>query len=212
MTDLPAWLQAFAAIVALGIATWTVRETKAASDKAIREARRDSEVRDDLRARIVAATIIVDLEVLRGNIERVSDALFNRSRPIQRAWNFNDQTREEHRGGRLIDAVADLDVELPAMLKGSLGRLHWLGHPNAQVTLIVVGLVFQVNSLLSKMKQDVKAQGPHNLSGWLDQLEPLLVLLTSSLQQTQVKIEEIHSRSDESNLVMKSPWWTRPPI
>ncbi len=211
MNDLPAWLQAFAAIMALAIATWTVRETKAAADKALREARADKERRDELRACVVAASIILDLTSLHGNVSRVVDALFNSDRPIQRVRNFNGNMSLEATDEALIKAVNVPSIEVPQMLTNNLGRLHWLGNPAGPALLVIMSMVFLANVKLERFKKDVSLQGSRNLAGWLNELKSDLDLILASLQQVQLKVESLISGSDDVTNQPRAPWWTRPP-
>ncbi len=179
--------------------------------EAIREAKAVEKRKDDLKARMVAASIVLDLVALEGSVESVYARLFDPDRPIQQARNFADPQLPPSKAEALGHSVSDMTIELPSMLKDNLGRLHWLGHPTGQEMLLLMSIVFQSNAVLAKMTRDVLRQGRRNLADWLDQIGPQLDLSLATLRQTHAKVEALHSQSDAPVSVTRQPWWTRPP-
>jgi hypothetical protein len=180
MKDLPSWLQAFAALVALGVSTWAILATKAASSAALAEARKDAKARDDLRARMIAASIVTELEVLEGRIEQAS-AVFDRERSL------DDILRHS-----LSDTMENARIGLPPMVERSLDRLHWLGDPAGETMLLLISLIFQVDGLIGRMAADFRHQGTDNMGGWMELFEQSIANLRTALEKAKIEVGALH--------------------
>ena len=208
MTDLASWLQAFAAIVALGLSTWSVFEARGAARTTRENTRADAKAQDNLRARMMAATIVIELQVLSGDLERLAAYLHRLPKMIAQENQSGTYTGLNVQG----DMGARAKIELPHMLDRNLDRLHWLGHPLGEAMLLLVSLVFSLNGLLSQMTTHLKDDQKRDISGWLEQINPHLNLTRNTLVQVQDKVTKL-TDDDQAQPVNQptTPWYRRPP-
>src|SRR5258707_2045088 len=106
--DLPAWLQAFAAVVALGISVWAVLRSDAAQRRS-----------DRLQTRAIAVAIYPEILKLEIVVKDTSERL--------------GKLIEMH-GGKLVGQTLAADiyngqVAVPPMLERNIDRLFLLGEP-----------------------------------------------------------------------------------
>src|SRR4051794_22544659 len=106
MKDLPAWLQAFAAIVALGISVWATLKATAGDKR-----------RDRLQSHGIAVAIYPEILKLKVTIQNTRDALAKLKK------------RNSHLVGQNVSSSVQLPgyIEIPLMLDRNIDRLFMLG-------------------------------------------------------------------------------------
>jgi hypothetical protein len=125
--DLPAWLQAFAAVVALCISVWAVFRTGAAERR-----------RDRLQSRAIAVAIYP--EILK--LEIVFREAQERLRRLAETW-----------GGKAVGQtvaanIRGEEVAIPTMLARNIDRLFMLGEPAGASCLQLINVMLQYNDFV----------------------------------------------------------------
>ena len=178
--DLPAWLQAAAALIALGLSSWAVLATKRAAVDA-----RLADVEDArLRAKIVAAAIVTDLEIIQGDIDRLKAKFMY---PFDLEQILRDSDAEQ---------IAEAGIKLPPMIERSLPRLHWLGESAGEIMVILVANILGLDRLLGQMDANLKRQGIGRIMEWINVISPHIELLGTTLSKAKHDVGLVHFGPD----------------
>jgi hypothetical protein len=167
--DLPAWLQAFAAIVALGISVWATRQATASERK-----------KDRLKVRSIAVAIYPELLKLSVVIENIKGGI--------------ERLRENNRV-LIQSAAANLmycELSLPPMIERNVDNLFLLGEPAGATCLQLIGLISQYNELVEAISNRMMLLDAEQWKEAMDHLKNHLALLTDVVAKSQVALRPLH--------------------
>jgi hypothetical protein len=169
--DLPAWLQTFAAIVALIISVWAAWRV-GASDRR----------RDRLQARGMAVAIYPELLKLEITIEDTRQNLHE----------------VKAQAGKLVgqSVAASVQVggyiETPPMLDRNVDKLFLLGERAGPACLQLVGMLQQYNALVEAIAVRIVVMNATQWAEAVQHLEEHLTLLTGVVAKCAAKVQPIH--------------------
>ena len=167
LKDLPAWLQAFAAIVALFIsglaAYWAERR------------------RDKLRARSIAVATYPE-------ILKLADAIDD----IRRALAQLKKTPPEIVGQSVAYRVQMLTVPVPPMLERNVDNFYLLDEPAGPACLQLVNILLQYNSLVERNSNRVVSMNAQQWPEALKQLENRLDLISEVVSKCKAEVQPLH--------------------
>jgi hypothetical protein len=170
LTNLPSWLQAFAAIVALFIAVWgTLRADKAAKR------------RDRLQARCIATAIYPDILSIEVGLGRVRGML-------KQLVSISATMVGQH-------YMADLNVaqiEIPPLLTRNVDNLYLLGEQAGPTCLQLVSVILQYNDLVQSAAAQLADKAKGEWTDLLHALEGHLTAIETLLGQAQKEIGPVH--------------------
>ncbi len=166
---LAAWLQAFAAAIALIISVWAVLRTGAVERR-----------KDKLRARAIAVAIYP--EVL--NLESVVNWMQSY---------LNDLRKIDSAVGQSVAAnVSNAHITMPAMIERNIDNLYLLGEPAGPTALQLVNLLGQYNSLVVDVSQRMMAMNAEQWKPSIGRLDAALDALAGTLRKAADDIRPIH--------------------
>lgn len=171
MNALPAWLQAFAAMVALGISVWATLKATAGDKR-----------RDRLQSRGIAVAIYPEILKLEVTIPSTRDAL---ATLIERNRNLVGQS---------VAASVQLTgrIEIPPMLDRNIDRLFMLGDIAGPSCLQLVNVLLQYNSLVDEIAARIVSM---NVGQWpeaIGHLEQHLTLLDGVVAKYKHEVAPLH--------------------
>ncbi len=165
------WLQAFAAIVALGISAWATWRVGAVERR-----------RDRLQARGIAVAIYPELLKLRVTITDIRSGL----------------TRQQGELGNLAgqSVVAGIQsvalISTPPMIDRNIDRLFVLGNLAGPSCLALVGMLIQYNDFVYQLTSRFTMMAPRQWADALPQLEDHLDLLDKVTEKCEREVKPIH--------------------
>jgi hypothetical protein len=175
--ELLAYLQAFTAIVALGISVWAVLRNTSATRR-----------RDRLELNGLAVSIYPELLMLPTLIQNVRDGL----------------KRLKARYGSLVGQSVAASFELtaqisiPPMLERNVDKLFLLGPLGGPTCLQLYRLLLQYNSTVSAVAQHLVLLNSDQWKDAVDQLEQHLTLLENVVATCAHHVAPIHDTIDAS--------------
>ncbi|GLH77041.1 hypothetical protein SSBR45G_19490 [Bradyrhizobium sp. SSBR45G] len=165
------WLQALAAIIALGVSTWAVFWTTAASRR-----------RDRLESRGLAVAVFPEILMLKAIIQQIRDSI----------------TDLKARYGNLVgqSIAAELQnrtaISIPPMLERNIDKLFLLGDLAGPSCLHLVRLIMQYNDIVARMAVLVATMNAEQWGGALVQLQAHLQLLDQIIANCEHEVQKIH--------------------
>ncbi len=170
LKDLPAWLQAFAAIVALGISVWAVWQTNAGERR-----------KDRLRAHGIAVAIYPELLKLTGVLQNVRDSLARL------------KTNSRVLVGQTIAATVQTGkVPIPPMLERNVDNFYLLGEPAGPTCLQLVSILLQYNSLVEDVAARIVIMNAQQWPEAIEHLESHLDLIFQVVSKCAEDVRPIH--------------------
>jgi hypothetical protein len=165
---LPAWLQAGAAVVALGLGVWSVRAAGAAQRR-----------RDLLELRGLAVAIYPELCMLPTMIQNVRDGL---------------SRLQTHDGDQSFPASVLLTapIQLTPMLERNIDKLFLLGEIAGPSCLHLVRLIFQYNSTVQAIASATMMMNASQRREALEHIAQHLVLLDQVVAKCEHEVRPIH--------------------
>lgn len=166
---LAAWLQAFAAVVALAISVWAVLRTDA-------EARR----KDKLKARAVAVAIyseFLKLKVIVDEMDGYLDSL---------------KTMERVVGQNVAYRISEAQLTIPAMIERNIDNFYLLGEPAGPAALQFVNMVSQYNGFVQDIAGRVVMMNAEQWPVAVDQLKPHLRFLSQIAEKVATEVKPLH--------------------
>jgi hypothetical protein len=176
MNDLPAWLQAFAAVVALVISVWaTIRATSIETRK------------DRLQAHGIAVAIYPELLKLKTTIDDM--------RSVVAALIRHDQSALAQ--GMAANVDGNLKIEIPSMLDRNLDRLFLLGDAAGPACLQLVTVILQHNKLVDTVTARILSMEKAQTDEALGYVEQHLILLEKVVVKCCDSVRPIHDTIKE---------------
>jgi hypothetical protein len=171
MQDLPAWLQAFAALVALGISVWAVFRATSVEKR-----------RDRLQARGIAVAIYPEILKLENTIPNVREALNTL------------KLRDRDLAGQSVSASVQLSarIEVPPMLDRNIDRLFMLGDVAGPACLQLVNVLNQYNALVDEIVARIAVMNVRVWTEAIDHLEQHIALLNSVVAKCKHEVASLH--------------------
>ncbi|MDR3528102.1 MAG: hypothetical protein P4L57_12570 [Rhizomicrobium sp.] len=166
---LAAWLQAFAAIVALVISAWAVVSTGA-------EERR----RDRLRARSIAVAIYPELLKLDVVIDQMT-------RHVERL-----KTMDRVVGQNVASAVYGAQLTIPTMIERNIDNVYLLGEPAGPAILQLVNMISQYNDIVVAISQRMVALDANQWRDAVDEVLPHLAFLSRVTKKATEDVQPLH--------------------
>jgi hypothetical protein len=169
--DLPAWLQAFAAVVALFISVWA----------ALRSGRLERR-RDALEARGIAVAIypeLLQLEVIMKNTKDYLDRLV-------------DQLAGKVVGQSIAMNIENAQIGLPPMIERNVDRLFMLGEPAGPACLQLVNVINQYNAFVHEIAARTTMMNATQWSEGVGQLKQHLTLLEAVVATCKHHVAPMH--------------------
>lgn len=151
--DIPSWLQAFAAIVALGMSYFAIRQANAVEKR-----------RDRLKSHAIAVAIYPDLlklDIIIGNVNATLQSLKTNNRVLV--------------GQTIGHTVQGGQIEIPPMLDRNVDNLYLLGEPAGPNCLQLVSILTQYNDLVGEVAAHIMIM---NAGQWVESVEHLEAQLT----------------------------------
>ena len=171
--DTASWLQAFAAIVALGISVWATWRVGAADRK-----------RDRLQASGIASAIYPELLKLRITVDYIQKGL------------AQFKTTAGHLAGQSI--AADIErlaqIPIPPMIDRNIDRLFMLGGSAGPSCLQLVGGLFQYNNLVEQFTNGMMSMNAAEWTSRMPDLEKSVSLVGDAIEQCEREVRPIHDR------------------
>jgi hypothetical protein len=170
---LPAWLQAGAAVVALGLGVWSVRAAGAAQRR-----------RDRLELRGLAVAIYPELCMLPTVVQNVRDNL-SRLQTVD--------------GDQSFPASVQLTapIELPPMLERNIDKLFLLGDIAGPSCLHLVRLLFQYNSTVQAIASATMMMSASQRREALGHITQHLTLIDQVIAKCEHEVQPIHDSVKE---------------
>ena len=171
MKDFPAWLQAFAAIVALIISVWATLKATSGDKR-----------RDRLQSRGIAVAIYPEILKLTITIQNVREGL-----AALRAHNSNLV-------GQSVSASVLLTgrISIPPMLDRNIDRLFMLGDVAGPACLQLVNVLIQYNALVDDIAARMVMLNAATWPQAVGHLEQHLTLLDSVVAKCQHEVAPLH--------------------
>jgi hypothetical protein len=168
--DVPAWLQAFAAVVALVISVWGVLRAGSSERR-----------RDRLEAMGLAVAIYPEIDKLRISL----DDRRQRLRAIK--VDLGNQP------GQFVGAnINSMQIEMPTMFDRNIDRLFMLGAKAGPSCLQLVNVLLQYNTFVNEISQRTMMLGPNQWANGLDQLDEHLTLLSGVIVKCECDVRPLH--------------------
>jgi|SRR5579859_807038 len=168
--DLPAWLQAFAAIVALVISVLALWQTNAVERR-----------RDRLRARGIAVAIYPEILNLGAAIKTARDGLVllkERSRAVV---------------GQAIASTLQMGtIPVPPMLDRNVDNFYLLGEPAGPNCLQLVNILNQYNVLVQEISMRVAIMNAQQWPEAIEHLDKHLELIEEVVGKCATDVRPIH--------------------
>ena len=167
---LPAWLQAFAGIVALGISVWAVLHANAAEKR-----------RDKLKARGIAVAIFPELLKLDDTIENARSTL--------------ERLKSNPRvlvGQAIAATVAGGQIAIPPMVDRNVDGLYLLGEPAGPSCLQLISILLQYNALVIDVASRMMVMNADQWKEGIEHLESHLTLVAAVVAKCQSAVRPIH--------------------
>lgn len=171
LPNFPSWLQAFAAIVALGISVWAgVRSTAIV--------RR----RDRLELRGLAVAVYPEIVMLKTSVQNVRDGLLAL------------KARDKNLVGQSVAASVQLtaQIQIPPMLDRNIDKLFILGELAGPSCLHLVRLLIQHNVAVDAIASRMMMLNAEQWIEAVDQLEDHLTLLDNVIAKCEHEVQPIH--------------------
>ena len=170
---LPAWLQAGAAVVALGLVVWSVRAAGAAQRQ-----------RDRLELRGIAVAIYPELCMLPTMIQNARDGL---------------SKLKFHVGDQSFPASVQLTapIQLTPMLERNIDKLFLLGEIAGPSCLHLVRLIFQYNSTVEAIASATMMKNASERQEALGHIAQHLALLDQVVAKCEHEVQPIHDSVKE---------------
>lgn len=168
--DLPAWLQAFAAVVALAISVWAALRADSSTRR-----------RERLETMGIAVAIYPELEKLRISIDDRHEQLS----AIRAA--LGNQA-----GQNVGSTISYTQIEMPPMLDRNIDRLYMLGAKAGPSSLQLVNVLLQYNAFVNEISQRVMMLRPNQWLQGLDQIEEHLSLLSGVTAKCESDVRPLH--------------------
>jgi len=168
--NLPSWLQAFTAFVALGVSVWAVIRSSSSQRK-----------RDRLESRGIAVAVYPEILMLPTIIQNVRD---NLRLLTERNANLVGQSVAAS-----VQQIAR--IEIPPMLDRNIDRLFMLGDLGGPSCLQLVRLIMQHNTTVDALANGMVVMGRQ----WpevVGQIEPHLALLEKVVEKCEHEIKPLH--------------------
>ena len=168
---LPAWLQAGAAIIALGISVWAVWWTGAATRR-----------RDRLEIRGLAVAVYPEIEMLEESTKTV------RSRIAA----IKDQSRGQVGQSVAANVSINAQIPIPPMMERNIDKLFILGDVAGPSCVHLVRLLIQYNTTVERFASYIMTL---NAEQWIEatgHLEEHLALLDQVIAKCKHEVEPIH--------------------
>lgn len=171
MNDLPSWLQAFTAIVALGISVWAVTQSGAV------ERRKDS-----MHARGIAVAIYPEIVTLKTTLEHKHE--------------FLDTLKEKagHLVGQSVAAEVQLaaQIPIPPMLERNVDNLFLLSGVAGPSCLQLFRLLLQYNVFVDDATQRIMVMNSKEWQKMLDLFYEHLHLIEKARAKSEHEVKPIH--------------------
>jgi hypothetical protein len=170
MTDLPAWLQAFAAIVALVISVVAIWQSNAVERK-----------RDRLRAHGIAVAIYPELLKLAETLKFTHQ-------------NFQQlKLRNSALVGQSIAAMVHTGtISIPFMFDRNVDNLYLLGEPAGPACLQLINVLLQYNDLVQDIASRVVMMNAQQWPEAVDHLDSHLDLISAVVDKCVAEVRPIH--------------------
>lgn len=170
---LPAWLQAGAAIIALGLGVWSVRASGAAQRR-----------RDLLELRGLAVAIYPELCMLPTVVQNVRDGLAR---------------LRTHDGDQSLAASIQLTalIQMPPMLERYIDKLYLLGEIAGPSCLHLVRLIMQYNSTVVNIAGATFAMNVVQRQEALGHIAAHLTLIDQVIEKCEREVRPIHDSVKE---------------
>lgn len=171
MKDLPAWLQAFAAIIALGISVWATLKATAGDKR-----------RDRLQSHGIAVAIYPEILKLEAIIPSTRDALVE----------FKE--RNSHLVGQSVSSSVQLKgyIQIPPMLDRNIDRLFMLGNIAGPACLQLVNLLLQYDTLVDEIAARIVSMNVGQWTEAIGHLEQHLILLDGVVAKCKHEVAPLH--------------------
>jgi hypothetical protein len=169
--DVPAWLQAFAAVVALGISVWATLKPGI-----------DEKRKERLRGRSIAVAIfpeLLKLEPIIAGAERSLEYLKSNDRVL-----INSVTNN------LLSA----QIQVPPMLERNIDNFYLLGEPAGAACIQLVSLVDQFDSLVEAIAARIMVMTVEQWHEAMDHLQAYLTLLRSVIEKAKEEVQPLHDQ------------------
>lgn len=168
--DVPAWLQAFAAVVALAISVWGVLRAGSSERR-----------RDRLEAMGLAVAIYPEIEKLRISLDDRRQRL------------GEIKTTLANQAGQSVGwNIGSTQIEMPTMIDRNIDRLFMLGAKAGPSCLQLVNVLLQYNALVSEISQRTMVLGPNQWANGLNQLSEHLTLLSVVILKCESDVRPLH--------------------
>jgi len=170
--DLASWLQAFAAIVALGISVWAIWRVGAAERR-----------RDQLQARGIAVAIYPELLKLQVTVGYVKKGLQQQK---ALAGNLVGQS--------VAASIQELaQIPMPPMIDRNIDRLFMLGGVAGPSCLQLVGSLLQYNTLVEEFAARMMSMNAEQWTSRVPYLEENISLVSKAIEKCEREVWPIHN-------------------
>jgi hypothetical protein len=168
--DLPAWLQAFAAIVALGISVWATLWATGAERR-----------KDRLKVQGIAVAVYPELLKLEPTFDGIEQQL-------ERLKGENSRTVYQSAAATLLNC----QIPIPPMIERNIDTLFLLGEPGGATCLQLVSLILQYNSLVEPIAQRMVIMDMAQWIEGMDHLKAHINLLRRVAEKAQAEVKPLH--------------------
>jgi hypothetical protein len=168
---LASWLQAFAAVVALGISVWATWRVGSAERR-----------RDLLQARGIAVAIYPELQKLKVT---VSDIQGNLEQFRMQASHLVGQSVAAN-----IQGLAQ--ISMPPMIDRNIDKLFMLGKVAGPSCLQLVGMLFQYNTFVDQLTGGMMSMNAQQWTDAVPHLEDHLALIDRIIEKCEHEVRPIH--------------------
>jgi hypothetical protein len=171
MKDLPSWLSAFAAMIALGISVWATLKATAGDKR-----------RDRLESHGIAVAIYPEVLKLPTIIQNARDALARL------------KERDCYLAGQSISAHLQFAsrIEIPPMLDRNIDRLFMLGDVAGPACLQLVNILLQHNTLVDDIAARIAVLNAGQWTEGIGHLERHLTLLDGVVAKCKHEVQPLH--------------------
>ena len=172
LPDLPSWLQAFAAIVALIISVWAALRVG-----------RDERRRDKMQALAIAVAIYPELLKLKIALRDSRDRL--------------RQLVEVHAGKLVGQSIAlniqNERIDIPPMLDRNVDRLFMLGKRAGPSCLQLINVMLQYNAFVDEIAARTAIMNANQWAEGISHLEAHLKLLDGVIDKCEQEVAPMHN-------------------
>jgi len=175
---LPAWLQAFSAIIALGISVWSVVWTGSITRR-----------RNRLEIRGLASAIYPEMDTLKKETRRVRDVI------------VQIHKQDSHLVGSAIAGGLQIfaHISFPPMLERNIDKLFILGDDAGVCCLQLVRLIFEHQAKVADIASRIVTMNQGQWPAVVDDLQKQLDLLDKSIEACTYKIQKLIKTSKKQS-------------